>query len=85
MIAEQFGRLAATLRYCDLPAEVVDMIKWRVLDLLGAAIAGYRTGNARESAGGFLCVTLYASTVSWRMPAALRTDRGSAAVIRLPR
>lgn len=58
MIAARLGGFAAALRFEDLPGEVVDAAKLRVLDTLGAALAGVHLGNHRpvlellESAGG---------------------------------
>jgi len=47
LIAMQLGRLIANTRYSDLPADVVDTVKARLLDYLGIAVAGYRLGAYR--------------------------------------
>jgi 2-methylcitrate dehydratase len=48
-IAEQFAEYAATLRYEDIPPEVVHRAKALIIDTLGCAIAG-RVGEAPQIA-----------------------------------
>lgn len=48
MLVEDFGKFAADMRYEDLPAQVVEAGKLRVLDLLGAGLAGYQMGCHRQ-------------------------------------
>jgi 2-methylcitrate dehydratase PrpD len=45
MLARAFGSFVSETGYDLLPAPVVDAVKLRVLDLLGAGIAGHRLGN----------------------------------------
>lgn len=47
-LAAEFGRFLAETTYEDLPPSVVDLVKLRILDLLGAALVGYRTGTYRS-------------------------------------
>jgi 2-methylcitrate dehydratase PrpD len=44
MLVNEFGRFVAHTRYDDLAPEVIETVKLRVLDVLGAALAGYRSG-----------------------------------------
>ncbi|HZM45044.1 MAG TPA: MmgE/PrpD family protein, partial [Burkholderiales bacterium] len=46
-VAENLGTYASTLRYEDLPAEVVHQAKRLVLDTLGCAFGGYDSEPAR--------------------------------------
>lgn len=45
MLASTFGRFVATLRYEDLPPPVVEALKLRLLDVLGAAVSGIDAGG----------------------------------------
>ena len=45
MFTVTFGKFVSTLRFQDIPLETVAAIKLRVLDLLGAASAGYKLGT----------------------------------------
>jgi 2-methylcitrate dehydratase PrpD len=47
MIAERLGEFAAGLQSQELPAGVLDAVKLRVLDTLGAGLAGIELGNHR--------------------------------------
>jgi len=47
MLAERLGSYLAATGFADLPPTVVEKAKVRVLDLLGAAMAGYRLGLYR--------------------------------------
>ncbi|MCL4767426.1 MAG: MmgE/PrpD family protein [Hyphomicrobiaceae bacterium] len=47
MLASELGHFVAGLRFDALPPAVVDTVKLRVLDTLGAGIAGWRIGNHR--------------------------------------
>jgi 2-methylcitrate dehydratase PrpD len=47
MLADELGTFLAQQRTDDLPAELMDMAKLRLLDLLGAGLAGYGTGLSR--------------------------------------
>ena len=47
MIVQEFGRFIADTRYEDLPPEVVEKAKLRVLDLLTSALVGFRLGHFR--------------------------------------
>ncbi len=51
MLAAELGRFASALRFRDLPPEVVAAAKVRVLDTLGAALAGVQLGNHRPVLG----------------------------------
>ncbi|OWT57467.1 MmgE/PrpD family protein [Candidimonas nitroreducens] len=44
MLANDFGGFIASTTFDDLPVEVIEAAKLRVLDLLGAALAGYQLG-----------------------------------------
>ncbi|WP_224405255.1 MmgE/PrpD family protein [Afifella sp. IM 167] len=44
-LTRALGRFVSTLRFEDLPNEVVEAVEWRVLDLLGASAAGILAGN----------------------------------------
>jgi 2-methylcitrate dehydratase len=46
-VAEYLGTYAATLRYEDLPAEVVHQAKRLMLDTVGCAFGGYESEPAR--------------------------------------
>ena len=48
MLADEFGKFIAQTRYENLPAAVVETAKLRVLDLLGAALAGYQLGRYKQ-------------------------------------
>jgi 2-methylcitrate dehydratase PrpD len=48
MITTSLGAFASTLRYESLPADVVAAVKLRVLDQLGAALAGYSIGTVNQ-------------------------------------
>lgn len=45
MIVNELGAFVATLRYEDLPAEIVSAVKIRLLDVLAGALTGYSFGN----------------------------------------
>src|SRR6185295_3756411 len=45
MLAQQLGSFAAGLDFSALPREVVEAVKLRVLDTLGAGLAGVELGN----------------------------------------
>lgn len=45
MLVHTFGKFAAELDYDLLPPAVVEAVKLRLLDLLGAGLAGYRLGH----------------------------------------
>lgn len=47
MLVHELGRFIAERRYEDLPSSVVELVKMRVLDLLGAGMAGFRLGLYR--------------------------------------
>ena len=47
MLTERLGSFIAETGFSDLPPRVVEMAKVRVLDLLGAGLAGYRIGLYR--------------------------------------
>ena len=44
MLVNEFGTFIAQTRYENLPADVIDTVKLRVLDLLAAGLAGYHMG-----------------------------------------
>ena len=44
MLVNEFGEFIAQTRYKNLPGEVIEVVKLRVLDVLGSALAGYRMG-----------------------------------------
>jgi 2-methylcitrate dehydratase PrpD len=44
LITQQLGRLIAETQYSDLPSDVVETAKSRLLDYLGVIVAGYRIG-----------------------------------------
>lgn len=44
MLVNELGKFVASTRYESLPAAVVDTVKLRILDTLGAGLAGYRLG-----------------------------------------
>ena len=46
-IAEKLGAYASTLKYEDLPAEVVRQAKLFIIDTLGCAFGGYASEPAR--------------------------------------
>lgn len=48
MLVNEFGKFIAQTRYENLPAAVVEAVKLRVLDLLGAALAGYQMGRYQQ-------------------------------------
>lgn len=48
MLVNEFGRFIAQTRYENLPADVIDTVKLRVLDLLVAALAGYHLGCHKQ-------------------------------------
>lgn len=47
-ISQALGRLASGLTFERLPPTVVDAVKLHILDLLGAALMGYRVGTANR-------------------------------------
>ena len=47
MLADELGQFVARTRYDDLPQEIVGAAKTRVLDLLAAALVGFRLGIYR--------------------------------------
>jgi 2-methylcitrate dehydratase PrpD len=47
MIAEKLGQYLAECTFSDLPKRIVELAKMRVLDVLGAGMAGYRIGLYR--------------------------------------
>lgn len=47
MLLERLGSFIAETQFSDLPPRVIDMAKVRLLDLLGAGLAGYRIGLYR--------------------------------------
>lgn len=48
MIAKELGKLIAETKYGDLPFDIVETAKSRLLDYLGISIAGYRLGAYRR-------------------------------------
>lgn len=48
MLVNEFGKFIARTRYENLPADVVETVKLRVLDLLAAGLAGYSMGCHRQ-------------------------------------
>ena len=48
MLVSEFGKFIAQTRYENLPADVVETVKLRVLDTLAAALAGYYMGCHRQ-------------------------------------
>ena len=44
MLVNELGKFVASTRYENLPAEVIEAVKLRVLDSLGAGLAGYHLG-----------------------------------------
>ena len=46
-IAEQFSEYASSLRYEDLPDEVVHRAKCLIIDTLGCALGGYASDPVR--------------------------------------
>jgi 2-methylcitrate dehydratase PrpD len=58
MLAARFGRFTADVRLTSLPPEIVAAVQIRILDTLGAGLAGVQLGNHRailqmlESGGG---------------------------------
>lgn len=47
MLVNELGRFLADTTYDDLPSPVGDLVKLRILDLLGAGLAGFRIGLYR--------------------------------------
>lgn len=45
MLVNELGRFVSQTRYDTLPAEVIDAVKLRILDLIGAALVGFHLGN----------------------------------------
>lgn len=48
VIAKELGKLIADTQYADLPDDIVETAKSRLLDFLGISIAGYRLGGYRR-------------------------------------
>src|SRR3990172_2086387 len=48
MMVNEFGKFIAQTRYENLPADVIDTVKLRVLDLLAAGLAGYHLGCHKQ-------------------------------------
>lgn len=48
MLVNEFGKFIAQTRYENLPADVIDTVKLRVLDLFAAALAGYHLGCHKQ-------------------------------------
>ena len=45
MLAQHFGRFVASTQYKDLPEAVIEAVKIRLLDTIGAGLAGFYLGN----------------------------------------
>lgn len=68
MIIQELGRFIAETRYEDLPFEVLEMAKLRVLDLLTSALVGFRLGHFRplfEILGGKKEATVWGEGVQY--------------------
>ena len=48
MLVNEFGKFIAETRYENLPVNVIDTVKLRVLDLLAAGLAGYHLGCHKQ-------------------------------------
>ena len=48
MLVNEFGKFIAETRYENLPADVAETVKLRVLDLLAAGLAGYHLGCHKQ-------------------------------------
>jgi 2-methylcitrate dehydratase PrpD len=75
MLVNELGRFIAETRYDDLPPSVVETVKMRILDLLGAAMAGFQLGQYRplfEILGGRPEATVWGEGIKYPLlPATL--------------
>ncbi|MCU0559415.1 MAG: MmgE/PrpD family protein [Desulfobacterales bacterium] len=62
---EQVARMACTLRAKDIPEAVLDHAAWCLLDLLGAAMAGFNQPSAQSARGFARCFFPSGSSDVW--------------------
>lgn len=68
MLVNELGRFIAETRYEDLPPSVIDLVKLRLLDLLGAGLVGFRMGIYKplfEILGGAKDATVWGEGVKY--------------------
>ena len=73
MLVDELGRFIAETRYEDLPSSIVKTVKMRVLDLLGAALAGFQLGLYRpllEILGGRAEATVWGEGIKYPLQSA---------------